>query len=142
MDEAAPIIEENPVFKRSRNIRLKGSPPERKSRRISGETPDEIGDLDNIGGEVKNLKHRGGKGGRWFDDDPSKWNYFPDTQSYLSSKERNNHNASVVQDLTNEVDEDLQLECDDIDESKNNYSTYKNLNLQSIQDTVNKQCIC
>ena len=142
MDEAAPMIEENPVIKkRSRNIRLKGSAPERKSRRISGDTPDEIGGLGVIGRELKSLKRRGGMAGRWFND-ASEWNYFPHQQSYLSAQERNKHNASIFRDLSHELDDHFEAQYDDIDVGENNYSTYQILNVQTIQDTVNKQCVC
>ena len=142
MNEAAPMAEEN-LSKKKRRIRVKGRAPQRISRRICGDSPNETEDLDAKGWEAKSLTRRGGMGGRWYDDS-CRWEYFPkNTQSHLSSNARLIHSQHVFQALNNTIGEVISEDFQDIiEENKPCNKTYQLMNMSALEKLLQENYIC
>ena len=130
--EAAPKNLEESLSKKKRKRRVKGSLPQRKSRRIDGENPKEAEVFEGIRGrDVKSLLKKGGRAGR-VSDESTEWNYFP-SQKYnvVSPSDRHRHNTNYFGRLNNVSDDEIH---DDEEDTDNTTSTYHLIEVTSLQE--------
>ena len=133
------MSDEESLVRKKRVRRVKGSSPDRKSRRIRGASADELEDLEFVGKEAKNLFQRGGKGGKNFED-TSKWEYFPHhPKSLLSPSHRKTLNKNIFQSLNTLLDNDFKEE---FEKRENNEGTYQLMDTVSLEKLINTHCVC
>ena len=138
--EATPKNVEVSLPKKKRKRRVKGSVPQRKSRRIDGKNPKEADGLDEIRGrDVESLLRKGGWGGR-IHDNPTEWNYFPSNKyHFVSPSDRHRHKTSYFGRLNNVSDDEIH---DDEEDTDNTTSTYHLIEVTSLQECINANLCC